>query len=193
MAIMICKRFILLGVCGLLVGCTTLDPHYQREMALQNQTVPRAPVSVHQDVVIDAPIDLVWQVLSDMPHWPDWNPSISSVVLLDGIVAPGNRFNWEFNEQSIQSEIATVEAPHTISWTGKALGSSAVHVWELSTWRDGATLVKSNESINGMFIELFFDNDELRVLLEEWLGHLKAESERRAQIVKRANRDTTPF
>lgn len=32
---------------------------------------------------IDAPTDLVWEVLADVDHWPDWLPTVDSVERLD--------------------------------------------------------------------------------------------------------------
>jgi len=42
---------------------------------------------------IDAPPHLVWQVFTDVEHWPDWTPSVTSLVGRDGAdLAVGRRF-----------------------------------------------------------------------------------------------------
>ena len=44
-------------------------------------------------VEIDAPASLVWEVFSDVEHWPDWTPSVSELTALDGPgLAVGKRF-----------------------------------------------------------------------------------------------------
>ncbi len=35
-------------------------------------------------IAIDAPPQLVWDVFTDVEHWPDWTASVTSLVGLDG-------------------------------------------------------------------------------------------------------------
>jgi len=53
-------------------------------------TVPRSPsatsVQYDQDAIIDAPIDTVWNLLVDLPHYGDWNPWVTHA---EGTVTPG--------------------------------------------------------------------------------------------------------
>jgi len=41
--------------------------------------------------VIDAPADIVWDVLTDTERWPDWGPSITAVESPDRYIQSGSR------------------------------------------------------------------------------------------------------
>jgi uncharacterized membrane protein len=44
-------------------------------------------------IEIDAPAQLVWEVFSDVEHWPDWTASVTSLAGLDGpALEVGKRF-----------------------------------------------------------------------------------------------------
>ena len=40
-----------------------------------------------RDVEIDAPVEKVWQIMTDPNYWPQWFPGIDSVSNVSAIVA----------------------------------------------------------------------------------------------------------
>jgi uncharacterized protein YndB with AHSA1/START domain len=84
---------------------------------------------------IDAPPAQVWDVLSDVAHWPDWTPTISSVAVLEGDemrvglraavrqprlpraewtvteVVPGSSFTWEATGPGLRTVARHVVEP----------------------------------------------------------------------------------
>jgi len=68
---------------------------------------------------IDAPVDVVWSVYSDVEHWPDWTASVTTVDLSpSGPLAVGSR--------------ATIKQPRLpkVEWTVTALDAGREWVWE---------------------------------------------------------------
>ncbi|HWF27326.1 MAG TPA: SRPBCC family protein [Mycobacterium sp.] len=66
---------------------------------------------------IDAPPQLVWDVFSDVERWPEWTPSVTSLVGLDGpALAVGKRF--AIKQPGMSKLVWTVtEIDNGSSWT----------------------------------------------------------------------------
>ena len=74
-----------------------------------------------------------------------------------------------------------VEPPRLIAWTGRTFGIKADHVYTVEP-RDGKTLVRTEESYDGLVSRLFRGplQKTLDQALAEGLRYLKAEAERRS-------------
>ena len=99
---------------------------------------------------------------------------------LQGAIAEGSQFRWKAGPGTITSTIQRVDPLRLIAWTGKTLGIDAIHEYRLEA-RDGKTLVQTEESYEGLVARLFRGplQKTLDSALEEGLGYLKAEAERR--------------
>jgi len=139
-----------------------------------------APVVAREEIRVDADVQTVWDVLSDIEHWPAWNRAVRSLTL-HGSVAPGTSFDWKAGPGTIKSRIAEVDPPHRIVWTGVTLGIRAVDAFSFEA-SEGGTLVRQAESWEGLLARLFRARMErtLRASLRDGLRSLKAEAERRA-------------
>ncbi|MEM9051331.1 MAG: SRPBCC domain-containing protein [Bacteroidota bacterium] len=51
--------------------------------------------SVHHEITIDATPEKVWQVLTDMEKYPEWNPTMQ---LVSGEVKEGNKVRYQFTQ-----------------------------------------------------------------------------------------------
>jgi hypothetical protein len=139
---------------------------------------PEAPVIGRSELVISAPPERVWDVLTDFDHWPTWNGDVKTMHF-DGFVASGAKFRWKAGPGTITSVIAHVEPPRLIAWTGKTLGIKAIHFWMLEP-QNGRTLVRTEESYDGLVARVFRGSlkKTLDSALERGLRYLKAEVER---------------
>ena len=139
-----------------------------------------APVIAQEQMHIAADVQTVWDVLSDIEQWPRWNAAVRSVSV-HGPVASGTSFDWKAGPGTIKSRIAEVDAPHRIVWTGVTFGIRAVDAFSFEA-ADGGTLVREDESWEGLLARLFRSRMErtLSSSLRDGLRSLKAEAERRA-------------
>ena len=139
-----------------------------------------APAIAEGQIQIDAPPEVVFEILSDLSGWPSWNSDIRSISV-SGPVQPATRFRWRAGGATMSSMLKVVTPSSEIGWTGKAMGINAVHVFQLEG-RNGGTLARSQESFRG-FIPSVLKSYSRKILqrgIDSILSALKVESERRA-------------
>jgi uncharacterized protein YndB with AHSA1/START domain len=139
-----------------------------------------APVSASADILIHAPLRLVWEIQTDIDNWKKWNPDVTDVAL-QGPVAPGTSFRWKAGGTPIRSSLQVVEPERRIVWTGRMLSIRAIHVWTFEEQEKGV-LVRTAESFDGFLVRLFTGTMQrmLESSLQKGLAVLKKECERRA-------------
>ena len=139
-----------------------------------------SPVIGRSEIEIGAAPEVVWDVLTTIERWPDWNPAVKDVSMRGGL-AQGSEFRWKAGPGTITSTLQRVEPPRVIAWTGNTLGIKAHHKYTLEP-RDGRTLVRTEESYDGLVSRLFRRplQKTLDQALSDGLRHLKTEAERRS-------------
>jgi len=138
-----------------------------------------AELKAQKSIEIMAPADTVFNLLAEIPSWPQWQPDVTSAELPDGL-AVGHVFRWKAAGLNITSTIQELETNSRIGWTGKSLGMQAVHRWKLEAIERG-TRVTTEESLNGWFAQLlkFFDPHFLEKSLVNSLKVLKNQAEQK--------------
>jgi hypothetical protein len=139
-----------------------------------------APVLGQSEIEIAAAPEIVWDVLTTIDRWPEWNPAVKKVSMQHGL-AEGSTFRWKAGPGTIKSTLQRIEPPRLIAWTGQTFGIKANHMYALEP-RDGKTYVRTEESYDGLVSRLFRRSLQktLDKALAEGLRHLKAEAERRS-------------
>jgi len=136
-----------------------------------------APIKASVEIVIQAPAEKVWSILTAVNNWPKWQPDIKEAEMI-GPLESGTKFTWTTGGTRIQSKIALVDPYKEIAWTGKALNATAVHVWKLERLPGNKTMVQTEESMSGFVPTLFYSSKELQTIDQTWLDRLKREAER---------------
>jgi uncharacterized protein YndB with AHSA1/START domain len=142
----------------------------------------RAPAVASEEIEVAAPPEIVWNVISEIDAWPQWNPAITQSSL-DGALAPGSTFRWKAGPGTITSTLRQVDPPHVLAWTGKTFGINAIHVYRLEP-AEGGTRVSTAESWEGLPVRLMRGRMQrmLQDALRTGLEALKREAERRVNM-----------
>lgn len=139
----------------------------------------QAPVICKQSITINASSRSVWEVLTGIDHWPDWQTDIDKAKL-NGPLQPDTNFHWKTGGARIHSTLHTVKPDNQFGWTGKTFGLFAIHNWRLTELED-KTKVEVEESMEGLLAKLFKKNfnKNLEKGMKNWLELLKQECEQR--------------
>ena len=139
-----------------------------------------APVQCATNIFIQAKPELVWNILTHIMAWPQWQTDISQVQIQNPI-EPGTDFKWKTGGARINSTLHTVTPLRELGWTGKTFGLFAVHNWRLEA-QDGGTLLKVEESMEGVLAQWFKKsfNRNLEKGMAFWLNSLKTACENKA-------------
>lgn len=132
-----------------------------------------AHITDRQSIIINCPIERVWELMVNVQQWPEWNHDIK----VDKFTTTESEepFKWQIKGQSIRSTFQKVDPPYTLSWTSKSQLFKAVNVWKLERAGD-QTIVSAEESIQGLSA-FFFGHQKLHNTLLTWLSRLKMKAE----------------
>ena len=106
-----------------------------------------APVITRDEILIDAPLERVWGLHTDISSWSEWLPDIDASTI-EGPLAVGTVFRWQTYGLSIESTIQEIDPPRRIVWSGPAQGITAIHLWTMTPSVKGV-VVHTEESWEG--------------------------------------------
>ncbi len=94
-------------------------------------------------IEIDAAQQLVWDVFSDVEHWPDWTASVTSLVGLDGPeLAVGKRFAIKQpGMQKLVWRVTEIDPGSSWTWVQRSPGVNVI-ARHYVTAQPGGTLVR---------------------------------------------------
>ena len=108
----------------------------------------KKPVSASSEMTINAPIQKVWKIQTDLAHWRDWNADIEKMEV-KGEIGKGTVFIWRAGGITIDSTITEYKPNRIIAWKGKTIGIDAYHVWRFDDKGD-KTHVYTEETFTGI-------------------------------------------
>ena len=145
---------------------------------------------LHTEIEIDAPIEVVWDALTDFASYSDWNPFIISS---HGRAGVGERLTNRMQPPggkgiTFKPTITVVEPLVALEWLGR-LGPPGIfdgrHRFDLAPGTNGGTLVTQSEQLDGILVRFMrtsldtqtiagFEgmNAALKARVEATVGHL---------------------
>ena len=137
-----------------------------------------APVIARHSTTIDAPLNVIWRLHTDVNGWPAWQQAIDE-ARLDGPFAAGATFSWRTYNLSISSTVYQVEPERHTLWGGPSEGITGIHSWTFTPMPEGVR-VETEESWSGAPVEADIAGlqDALDGSLAAWLEYLAAAAQR---------------
>jgi hypothetical protein len=134
---------------------------------------PRAPVVLRKESFVPASPELVWRRLVEVSRWPTWHRGIRFAALR-GDLAPGSALHWNADGMRIASLLVEVDEGRRLGWTLRTFGARGYQRWTLDRGLEGGTLVRLEESWEGILVRLL--RGTLRKTLDlsrdEWMAGL---------------------
>lgn len=106
-----------------------------------------APVLFRAQIIINAPVSTVWELIASINEWPGWQSDVTGSELL-GDLQEGTDFVWKAGGVKYKSKIHTMVNGSEFGWTGKTLGARAIHNWRFLQ-KGNTTIVEVEECLQG--------------------------------------------
>ena len=141
------------------------------------------PVEIQTHIDIDASPERVWEVLTDFPTHPSWNPFIREI---SGEVREGAELRVVLGPRgkpvTFRPTVVEAEAPRALVWLGTFGGAwlfRGEHRFRLEALPDGGTRFHHGEAFGGLLLPLLRTSldTETRAGFEAMNAALKARAE----------------
>ena len=131
----------------------------KHDLANRSQDIPwpagfdpaKADLFSHNQLVINASCDKVWDRIVDATKWPEWYPNSKDVHLLNGAKILGADTTWRWTTFGLPLESKVHEyVPRTrLGWYGYTPGAQPTfyHTWYLATQGEGCHVVMDEAGI----------------------------------------------
>lgn len=152
-------------------------------------------LAIHTEVTINASIQLVWDVLTDISEYPNWNPFIKSIegqLVNDSKLRVELDFNYK-RTMTFTPKVVTVTPGEHLAWLGAGGLNGRIfdgeHHFSLRQEASGSTVLEHYENFCGIFTRIFghYMGDDTKTGFEAMNKALKARCEEKAAINRNAS------
>ena len=146
-------------------------------MTVPTEVDRAAPVVAVHEIQIEAPLETVWRLDTDVDSWPAWQTEITAAHI-DGLLESGASFDWTSYGFSVTSTVYDLVERTRVLWGGTSGGITGIHEWLFAETPNGVR-VTTSESFAGEPVAA--DAAGMKGLLDAslvaWLDHLKTAAE----------------
>lgn len=113
----------------------------------------RTPIEVRNEILIPAPPERVWDLLTDVERWPSWYRACKWVrVESRNGAGRAMSFRWKAHPVELQTTVVASDRPHSFSFVADARGFHAERTFTIRATPDGlSTIIVSDETQVGLF------------------------------------------
>ena len=188
------------------LGCGSVPPAATPENPLKGgegihwptQYEPKdAGFFVHNAIDVDAPPEVVWEILIRAEEWPRWYEGAQDVRVEGsptGLLHEGASFSWSTMGLDFTSTVKELVPNQRLSWESRKSTIKGYHAWLITPTRTGCRVV-TEESQHGFLttMQKIFVPQKLRRLHDVWLAEMKrlAETKAAGADARRAARSET--
>ena len=120
-------------------------------MLRQTPTASGTPIEVRNAAVIHAPVERVWDLLTDVERWPSWWRACRWVRVESRTSAASVAFKWKAHPVELRSTVVRSDRPQCFGITADGTGVHAERTFTLRPTADGSgTVVVSHETQVGL-------------------------------------------
>jgi short-subunit dehydrogenase/uncharacterized protein YndB with AHSA1/START domain len=115
----------------------------------------RPLIEVRNEIVIPAPAERVWDLLTDVERWPSWYRACQWVrVESTGSAGRAVSFRWKAHPVTLRSTVVASDRPRSFSIIADGLGVHAERTFTLRSTNTLSTVVVSDETQVGLLPRL---------------------------------------
>jgi hypothetical protein len=142
-----------------------------------------ADLYAHNEIMIDAPVSVIFRHIREAEKWPEWYSNSQHVVIHgnDKLLKKDTEWDWDTFGVHIKSHINEFVVNGRIGWFGNGPGMRAYHTWYLIPKGEHKTFVIMEECVYGAGAKDLRQKDPAVMHRghELWDTTLKALSERK--------------
>jgi len=144
---------------------------------------------IEEEVAINAPLTVVWQVFSGFDTWNEWTSACQMCHYEEGgAMAAGTCVSFVVKPfvfpVRVGPRITSCDPGREVIWEGGRFGIHAVHTWRFREEK-GGTMIFSSERFSGPLLwlgKLISVHSRLHALTSELLMGIKGEAEARSRV-----------